>query len=78
MRLAAPNALAQFLTGDELARTRQEDGQYSRRLPFERQRARILSQLAAFDLKVKDPKPVNHGAPTFLSVTPEPSVCRIA
>jgi hypothetical protein len=67
MRLAAPNALAQFLTGDEFARTRQEDGQYSRRLPFERQRARILSQLAAFDLEVKDSKPVNHGAPGFLS-----------
>jgi hypothetical protein len=52
MRLAAPNALAQFLTGDEFARVRQEDGQYSRRLPFERQRARALSQLAAIDLKV--------------------------
>ena len=65
MRLAAPNALAQFLTGDEFARTRQEDGQYSRRLPFERQRARVPSQLAAFDLKVKDPKPVHHGAPKF-------------
>ena len=60
MRLAAPNALAQFLTGDEFARTRQEDGQYSRRLTFERDRPRMLSQLAAFDLKVKDPKPVNH------------------
>ena len=68
MRLAAPHALAQCLTGDEFARTRQEDGQYSRRLPFERQRARILSQLAAFDLKVKDPKPISHGASTISEV----------
>ena len=78
MCLAVPNALAQFLTEDEFARTCQEDGQYSRRLPLERQRARIPSQLEAFDLKVKDPKPVNHGARKCLRVTPERSVCQTA
>ncbi|HEY0284424.1 MAG TPA: hypothetical protein VGC23_03480, partial [Vicinamibacterales bacterium] len=65
MRVAAPHALTQFLSGNEFTRACQEDGQYSGRLSFERQRARVLSQLAGFDLEVKDPKAVCHRAPEF-------------
>jgi hypothetical protein len=46
-------------------RARQQDGEHSRRLRFERQRARILSQLTACDVELEDPEPVNHGTPKF-------------